>query len=145
MRHQLHHSGCCLGLAALESNREHILRIGCYGKEDRVPELGVFPSPSQTALVVNCPKVRFLKRSLKGNTQSFPFEYACLCFSKYPVSIKQCVVYIIHVFNILLLLCAWGMVARRGRRRATVHVWKPERQFYGDGSPLPPLCAIAKI
>jgi hypothetical protein len=70
MKHWLHNSRCCLGLAALESNREHVPRTGCYGKEDRVPELGLFFLPPKLHLLSdNCPKVSFKEKFKEKHPQ----------------------------------------------------------------------------
>lgn len=89
MKHQLQDSRCCLGLAALESNREHVLRVGCYGQEGKVPELGLsFPLLPNWVCYLTAVQRSVLKRSLKENIRSFPFEYVWFCFSKYPLFIK---------------------------------------------------------
>lgn len=74
MKHRFHNSRHCLGLAALESNREHILRIACYGEEERQSartRTSFFLPPKLYLLSDNnCPKVSF-KENFKEKHPQF--------------------------------------------------------------------------
>lgn len=103
MKPWLHNSRCCLRLAALESNRKHILRIACYGQEGRMPEFrSPLLLPQLYLLSDSCPKVNF-KEKFNGKHSLFSI-WICLFLCQEIYFIKQFIIYNAYVL-ILYYYC----------------------------------------